>query len=237
VSSPWYIKVLSWFVTLIVPVALILTTVRVLLSPVYINVEYNTPGFPDDFFGFTKQDRLYWANIARIYLLNDQGIDYLGDLRFPDGQLAPPQSCRYMDDCSLLYNERELKHMLDVKNVVQTALKVWIGSLFLLAALGVWAWFGGWWKMFKFGVGRGGWLTIFLVAGILAFVLLAFGVIFVAFHNVFFEAGTWTFYYSDTLIRLFPERFWRDTFLAVGLLSGGAGFLLGYFLRDIPSGD
>jgi integral membrane protein (TIGR01906 family) len=203
-----------------------------LLSPVFIRIEYNTPGFPDDLFGFTKQDRLYWANIARLYLLNDRGIDFLGDLRFTDGQLAPPQSCRYMEDCNLLYNERELKHMLDVKTVVQVALNVWYGSLILLGVVGVWAWLGGWWRLFKIGVRRGGWLTVFLVVGILTFVLLSFGIIFVAFHNVFFESGTWTFFYSDTLIRLFPERFWRDTFLAVGLLSGGAGLLLGILIKD-----
>ena len=62
--------------------------------------------------------------------------------------------------------------------------------------------------------------------------LLAFGVIFVWFHQIFFESGTWTFLFSDTLIRLFPERFWRDTFLAVGLLSGGVGLALGILLRD-----
>jgi hypothetical protein len=27
------------------------------------------------------------------------------------------------------------------------------------------------------------------------------------FHQIFFSAGTWMFLYSDTLIRLFPERF------------------------------
>ncbi len=231
-NYPWYTRITSWLVTLMVPVALVLTTVRVLISPVYIHIEYRTPGFPADPFGFTQQDRLNWANIARLYLLNDRGIDYLGDLRFPDGEQAPPQSCRSMQDCNLLYNERELKHMVDVKNVLQAAMKIWYLSLFLLLAGGVWAWFGGWWRLYKFGVSRGGWLTVFLIAGILAFVLLAFGIIFVTFHNIFFAAGTWTFYTSDTLIRLFPERFWRDTFLAVGLLSGGAGLLLGYFLKD-----
>ncbi len=77
-------------------------------------------------------------------------------------------------------------------------------------------------------------MTVIFIGGILLFVLVAFGVIFVAFHNVFFEAGTWTFLYSDTLIRLFPERFWRDTFLAVGLLAGGAGIALAYLARIKP---
>jgi integral membrane protein (TIGR01906 family) len=218
---------MSWVVTLLVPVVLVLASVRLLLTPVFVTIEYNLPGFPPDLYGFTKEDRLYWSNIARNYLLNDEGISFLADLRFPEGQITPPASCRYMDDCTRFYNDRELKHMLDVRNVVQAALKVWYVSLFVLVGLSVWAGFGGWWQQFKRGFGRGGWFTIGILTALITFVLLAFGFIFVLFHNVFFESGTWTFLYSDTLIRLFPERFWRDAFLAVGLLAGGAGILLG----------
>lgn len=226
-NSSRMFSLLSWVVTLLVPVALVLSAVRLLLTPVFINIEYNLPGFPADLYGFTMQDRLYFANISRIYLLNDEDISFLEELRFPEGQITPPASCLYMDDCTRFYNDRELGHMLDVKNVVQAALKVWMGSLVALVGLGVWAGFGDWWQQFRRGLGRGGWLTIGILAALMAFVLLAFGLIFVAFHNVFFESGTWTFLYSDTLIRLFPERFWRDAFLAVGLLAGGAGLLLG----------
>jgi integral membrane protein (TIGR01906 family) len=223
---------LSWVVTLLMPVVLVMTTVRAMLTPVYVQIEYNTPGFPPDPYGFTKEDRLIWSQIARLYLLNDEDISYLRDLRFPKGQTAPPESCRFMDDCSRLYNDRELQHMVDVKNVVQAALRVWYASLGALALLGFWAWRGGWKVEFRLGVRRGGWLTVGLLAAIILFVVAAFGVIFVVFHNVFFDAGTWTFYFSDTLIRLFPERFWRDTFLVVGSIAGGAGLALGYFLRE-----
>lgn len=220
-------KLLSWVVTLLVPVILVLSSVRVLLSPVFINIEYKLPGFPPDPYGFNQEDRFYWSDIARNYLLNEEGISFLAELRFPGSQTAPPASCRGMGDCSKLYNERELKHMLDVKNVVQSALDIWLLGLIVMVGLGVWAVFGGWWQQFRWGLGRGGWLTIGILAGLILFVLLAFGLIFVAFHNVFFESGTWTFHYSDTLIRLFPERFWRDAFLAVGLLAGGTGLVLG----------
>ena len=226
-------KVISWIVTLILPVALVLGAVRILLSPAYPVFEYNTPGFPPDPFGFTKEDRLLWSGYALDYLVNDAGIEYLGDLRFPAGQLVPPQSCKYMDDCSKLYNDRELKHMLDVKNVVQVALIVWYASLVILVALGLVARFGRGWVEFRRGLSRGGWLTVILIGAILAFVLLAFGVIFVAFHNVFFDSGTWTFLFSDTLIRLFPERLWQDTFLVVGGLSVALGLLFFFGARKL----
>jgi integral membrane protein (TIGR01906 family) len=205
-------KVISWIVTLLLPVVIILTAVRILLTPLFLRIEYSLPGFPPDRYGFTMQDRLYWAPYAVDYLLNDAGIEYLSDLRFLDG--------------SPLYNERELGHMVDVKNVVQAALKAWLAGLAALALLGIWAWFGKWWSLYLRGLSRGGWLTVAVIGAALVVVVLSFGLIFVAFHNVFFEPGTWTFFYSDTLIRLFPERFWRDVFLWVGAISlaGGLGF-------------
>ncbi len=225
-------RLLSYMVTLLMPIALVMAAVRLLISPVYLVIEYNMPGFPADPYGFTKADRLYWSKIAANYLLNDQGISYLGDLHFPKGQQGPPESCQYIDDCTRLYNDRELKHMVDVKVVVKAALLVWYVSLGGLLLLWLIAGQARWGQDYRQGLRRGGWLTIFFLVGIILFVLLAFNVMFVAFHNIFFQAGTWQFLFSDTLIRLFPERFWRDTFIAVGLLAGAFGLLVAYFPRE-----
>ena len=217
VSQPILSQTLAWVVTLLVPGALVLTAVRLMLTPAFLHLEYNMPGFPADRFGFTKEDRLYWSQIALDYLVNSEGISFLGDLRFEDG--------------NSVYNERELRHMVDVKVTVQRALLVWYASLGLLFGLGIWAWRGGWLRCYLHGLGRGGWLTVIFLGVTIVFVLVAFGVFFVAFHNVFFEPGTWMFLYSDTLIRLFPERFWRDIFIYVGLLAGGGGLALALAFR------
>lgn len=201
-----------WLVTLLTPVVLTLTAVRLLMTPLFLQIEYNLPAFPPDPYGFTKEERLYWSGIALDYLLNEAGIEFLADLRFEDG--------------SPVYNQRELRHMVDVKNVVQATLRVWYGLLILFAATAVLAWRSGYWLEFRLAIQRGGLWTLILLGGILLFVLVGFGVFFVAFHNVFFEPGTWMFHWSDTLIRLFPERFWRDTFLFVGGLAMLGGFLL-----------
>jgi integral membrane protein (TIGR01906 family) len=50
--------------------------------------------------------------------------------------------------------------------------------------------------------------------------VLGFGVVFVGFHRLFFEGSSWIFPLSDTFIRLYPERFWRDTFVLVVLITG-----------------
>jgi integral membrane protein (TIGR01906 family) len=205
-------KWLSWLVAILVPVMLILTALRILLTPVFVQLEYRTPNFPPDRYGFTREDRLYWSMIARDYLLNDEDISFLGDLRFDDG--------------SQVYNERELAHMVDVKKVVQVALIVWYISLIGMLLLGLWAWWGGWWLEYKRGIVQGGWLTVFLVGLTMVAVLVGFGVFFVFFHEIFFASGTWVFRFSDTLIRLFPERFWRDAFLAIGILTVAAASAL-----------
>jgi integral membrane protein (TIGR01906 family) len=218
--------ILAWLVTLLMPVVLVMGAVRIVLNPWYLDFEYRTPGFPVEPYGFTLEDRLEYAGLALEYLVNDAGIEFLGELRFPDGELVPQPSCSYMDDCNLQYNERELKHMLDVKNVLSAALNVWLVSLLVVVGLGIWAWRGGWLSQFRQGLSRGGLWTLVLIAVILAVVLAAFGVFFVFFHNLFFEEGTWMFFYSDTLIRLFPERFWRDTFLTVGGLTVLMAFII-----------
>jgi len=206
------LAILWWLISIFTPVVLTLTAVRLLMTPVFLQIEYNLPGFPADTYGFTKQERLYWSGIALEYLLNDAGIEFLANLRFEDG--------------TAVYNQRELRHMVDVKNVVRAALQVWYGLLVLFLASAMFAWKSGRWLDFRRALQRGGLWTLILLGGILLFVLIGFGIFFVAFHNVFFEPGTWTFLWSDTLIRLFPERFWRDTFLFVGGLAMLGGLFL-----------
>ena len=214
---------LSWVVAILVPVMLILTSVRFLLTPAFVQLEYRTPNFPADPYGFTQQDRLYWSMIALDYLLNDGGISFLEELKFDDG--------------TQVYNSRELKHMLDVKEVVQSALIAWYISLGGIFVLGLWAYFGGWRETFKQGLYRGGWITVGVLAVVMVAVLIAFSVLFVFFHQIFFDSGTWVFRFSDTLIRLFPQRFWRDAFIAIGLLSIAGGLVLGFGFRTKTSGN
>ncbi len=206
-------SVLGWLVTILVPIAIILTGVRLMMTPAFLQIEYRMPGFPEDRYGFTREDRLYWSQIALDYLLNSEDISFLGDLRFEDG--------------SPVYNERELIHMVDVKIALRITLLSWGVALGGLFVLGLWAWRAAWIYEYRQGLSRGGWLTVALVSAVILFVLLSFSVFFVAFHNVFFEPGTWLFYYSDTLIRLFPERFWRDIFIYVGVFAFVAGLFLG----------
>jgi integral membrane protein (TIGR01906 family) len=216
--------ILSWLVTLLVPFALIGLGLRVLLTPLFLQIEYNMPYFPPDEYGFTKEDRLKWAPYALNYLTNSADISYLGDLRFDDG--------------TPLYNERELSHMDDVKLVTQGALRAWYISLAILTVLGVWAWFGNWWPDYRLGLMRGGWLMVGLAVTVGLIVVVGIAInpnvfwnFFAGFHSLFFEGDSWLFLYSDTLIRLFPIRFWQDAFLLAAVIALGGGIALGLGLR------
>lgn len=217
-------NILSYLTSLLIPLALIGTALRILLSPLFFNIEYRMPYFPADEYGFTQQDRLRWAPFAVDYLINNADISYLGDLKFENG--------------SPLYNERELTHMADVKNVVRGALNVWYISLAILALLAMLAWRGDWVYEFINGLRRGGmWMiglavSLGLIAGIgIAISPDVFWQFFTFFHSIFFEGDSWLFYYSDTLIRLFPIRFWQDAFLFAAVIALGGGVALGLGLR------
>jgi len=205
----------------LVPVVLILTNVRLLLTPLFVSVEYSTPGFPDDPYGFTREERLRLAELARAYLFNDAGPEFLGDLRDANG--------------IALYNPRELSHMVDVKVLVQGAVRLWTALAILLAGVGLAAWrfasSGTVWRGFNLGAR----ITLFLMAALVGLLLLSFSVLFTGFHQVFFQSGTWVFYTSDTLIRLFPMRFWRDVFALLMVLTLVEAGLLLWVTRRKPA--
>lgn len=222
--------VLSWLITLLTPLALVGLGARILMTPLFPNIEYRLPNFPPDDYGFTTQDRLKWGQKGIDYLLNNADISFLGNLKFDDG--AP------------LFTERELGHMQDVKNVAQRLLRVWYLDLMILILLGLWAWRGNWLAAYRLGLRRGGWLTLGL--GVTVGVIATFGSMgsgelfwnfFSGFHVLFFTGDSWLFLYSDTLIRLYPLKFWEDAVLYIGIISalGALGLAFGLpALADRP---
>jgi integral membrane protein (TIGR01906 family) len=76
-------------------------------------------------------------------------------------------------------------------------------------------------------------VTAGLLVFLALFVLLSWRMFFVMFHELFFPPGTWTFDYSTSLIRLYPDRFWFDAgaLITVGtLFVGSALAAVGYGL-------
>jgi integral membrane protein (TIGR01906 family) len=200
-----------WLSAIFVPFILLMTAIRILLTPVFMDLEYQRPGFPPDPYGFTTVDRLKWANISREYLLNNADISFLSDQK--------------LSGSTPLYNERELSHMLDVKVLVKQMITAWYILIGFLIVLGLISWqikdLAAYWLALL----RGGWITVGVIVAILLGVFIGFDTIFTGFHRIFFTGDTWIFYYSDTLIRLFPLQFWQDAFILVGVLSALGAFL------------
>lgn len=198
--------ILRYLVILALPFLIIISAIRLMISPLFLNFEYNRAGFPADPYGLSLEERLKWSKTSVDYLVNDTGIEFLADQ-----SLAPGTP---------LYNERELSHMLDVKKLVQTAIMAWylLIAFFLLVTIlaGKYFAYPDYWR----ALAAGGWVTIALLGAVFLAVFLSFDALFTAFHHLFFTGDTWLFAYSDTLIRLFPMQFWQDAFIAVGIFSG-----------------
>jgi len=203
------------FLTVMLPVLLVLIGARLVMTPAFLYEEYNRPDFPADFYGLTTHERLDYAPYAVDYLLNGADISYLGNLTFSNGRL--------------MYSVGELHHMKDVKTVTQSA--------FMLAVIGgVIALLVGWILRrgettrsdLRKALQSGSILTLALVATIIMMAVINWDYFFTGFHNLFFQSGTWIFAYSDTLIRLFPEQFWFDAALVIGgiTVSGAVIILL-----------
>ena len=204
-------------ITLLTPLLLVVTAILMLLNPVFLDLEYRRPGFPADTMGFTLAERLKYARASVAYLVNTKGIQSLEELQFSDG--------------TAFYNDRELSHMLDVKAVVQGALHWWLAGLLIMAILSGWAIQTGNKRELWRSLSWGGFLTVGIIVFFMIYLLFNFDSLFTQFHKLFFESGTWVFYYSDSLIRLFPLPFWQDCFIVTGVLSLSGGVLLGVLAR------
>ena len=198
-------RILQIVIVLGLPVFLVLLSVRLVMTEQFLQLEYNRPGFPADDFGFTTEDRLEYGPYGVNYLVNNEPLSYLGLLEI-DGQPA--------------FNGRELEHMEDVQVVTNTALQVMmivgamvIGAVILLARRPSSR------QNLMQALRWGGFVTFGVMLVGIALTVVAWGFFFETFHEIFFSDGTWQFSRSDTLIRLYPEQFWFDAAVSIGVLT------------------
>jgi len=193
---------------LTIPVLILLSSVWLILltARVWVPIEYRMPGFPPDRYGFTLEDRVEWSAVDIQYLLGSRPISYFDAYRLDDG--------------SPMHNERELVHMEDVKNLIDLTRWILAGTGLLAAILTAFFARANGRRAASFAWRTGARWTAVLMILLGIGLVLGFGVVFVGFHRILFEGSSWIFPLSDTFIRLYPERFWRDTFALVVLVSG-----------------
>lgn len=219
------VGVARWLVALAMPALIILLWVRIVWNPWFVQWEYSRPGFPPDQYGFTNQQRieyiLQWIDYYNGSQSPEEGAEFFNQLRLP-GTDQP------------LYTEYDVQHMIDVRYVLDAAWRVLAVSA-VIVVVGLLALLipsatrrDGYAAIFM-----GGLITALLLAAIIVFVLLSWRTFFITFHEVLFPAGGWTFDWTSTLIRIFPDRFWFDAatlVVAVPLVTGAVIALVGWLL-------
>lgn len=205
------------YFSLAIPLLLVISGTRLLLSEQFLRFEYLRPGFPADPYGFTTEDRLDYGFYAINYLFNAETIDYLAALRLPGDKCW--NAAAGAADCAL-FSTREKQHMLDVKQATGVAFA--LAAIFALVACAIAA-------ASRFndelrsdiavGMGRGCKLTLVAVAVLSVSSLGAWDQAFDTFHRLLFAEGTWRFPFSDSLIRLYPEQLFLDASLAIAVFA------------------
>jgi integral membrane protein (TIGR01906 family) len=122
-----------------------------------------------------------------------------------------------------LFNEREIAHLRDVKDVFQWAFRTQeIAFIYILAyVVGVFVWARE--KSLRalaFHTLAGGLLTVGIIVALAVVALSGFERAFEHFHLLAFSNELWRLDpRTDHLIQMFPEEFWFDVTMFVGLLT------------------
>ena len=202
-SKPPMASTVQVLLAIIFPVLTLIAAIRLVATPAFLAMAYARPGFPSDRFGFTDPERLTYGSYGVDYLNNFAGPEYLSGLKLPTG--------------SSMFSGQEVQHMLDVKNLI--GLGYVIGAVLAVLAIVFIVYLA---NRYAGGVRRalfaGAIVTVVLFAAVAVLAITGWSTFFTGFHNLFFSEGTWTFSVSDTLIRLYPEQFWMDSAVAIGVL-------------------
>ncbi|HET9289167.1 MAG TPA: TIGR01906 family membrane protein [Gaiella sp.] len=184
-------------VALVVPPTLVVTALRVLATDTFVRFEYDRDGFPSDRYGLTDEERqsLALTGLESIRPRSD-GIVLLERATLPDGSPA--------------FDSRELTHMEDVRTLFGAALRAQLVIVLLLIVLAVALSRSRLREVVPRGLLAGALTTLAIAVLAVPFILLGFDRFFTRFHEMFFEGDSWRFSDTDTLIRLYPERFWED---------------------------
>ncbi len=190
------------------PIALITTNVR---------IAANEPRLYE--YGIDEYGAVQTTRIPRDELLRASGElrDYFNNDE--DEILVPVRDEN--NELISLFNERERAHLRDVKALFQGTFRVHEGSLFFILAyvVGVFIWA-------REGTLRGlaaqvliaGLASLVVIGAVGAIAVAGFDESFTQFHEIAFDNDLWQLDpATDHLIQMFPEEFWQDVSLWVGI--------------------
>lgn len=213
--SPRLATILQWCITLPMPLFLLLgVSLYIVMTPQFIQWEYSQPGFP----------------LADLFTPEARSYNSVQTVRYVRGEISEQDLINLK-----VYNDREIKHLVDVYKVSQTmflivplALAIMGVALYILLRAGRLAHAGR-------GMAYGGILSFVVIGAIGLFAVFAFDSFFVTFHHLLFEGDSWLFFTTDSLIQFYPEVFWMTASYAIaGMVLLSAVILTaigGYLIR------
>lgn len=189
--------------TLAFPICALTLAIQLLAGTDYVRWTMARSGYPASP-GFSREERLHAAVPSTRFILGAESPETLAAL---DLRGAP------------LYQAAEIAHLVDVRRVIGrirlTGLFLAAAALILLARRP---------RALRLGLARalyaGGTVLLGFLLVLGLGILVNWEAAFTGMHRLLFAEGTWQFAADAALIRLFPDRFWYDTALAlVGLLA------------------
>jgi integral membrane protein (TIGR01906 family) len=165
-------------------------------------------------FGQARAQAAAWTGFS------DAQLRYVTDAIVHDLVLGPPDfDVALPGETAPVLNERERAHMRDVRGV--------FAGFFAAALIGAAVLAGAFLlargrraraRLWRHLSGAGTAVAVItLVGGGVG--VLAFDQAFTLFHEIFFPGGNWAFDpRTDKLVQIFPDQFWSDTTIAVGVL-------------------
>ncbi len=200
--------VVSVAVTLAVPAILAVNGIRLATNDPYVEAVYDHGGVPDDRYGLpaAERERLALVGLRSIEPSTAEGIDLLRAARLPNGEPA--------------FSARELAHMEDVRTAVSRAYRLQIIAAIAIAILAVLLGLLSTTRaVVPVALVRGAMLTVVVAVVVGVVAATSYGSFETPFHSLFFEGESWRFEETDTLRRLYPDRFWLDTAIVIGVLA------------------
>ncbi|MBI5034436.1 MAG: TIGR01906 family membrane protein [Chloroflexi bacterium] len=192
-------NVLALIITLGVPIILILSNVLLFMNPSWLAYEYSKPNFPKAEL-FNDKDRLYFGSESIEYVRGNRTLDQFKALG--------------------VYQDREIKHMVDVRVLVdQVKIVLPLTIVIAIISLVVLARPSETRALAARSLLNGGILTIVLFIAVGLFAAVGFNTFFTMFHRIFFTGDSWLFLYTDSLIQYYPLPFWFDTSIALVSLT------------------
>jgi len=186
----------------LVPLLALGSGVAVLVHPWFVRFEYRRSGFPPDELGLTQAERtrLALVGLRAVQPWQPGGLTRLERARLPDGTLA--------------FQPREVRHMRQVRRRIWVLLG--LDAVALPALLGL-ALNPRTRPVARRGLRAGAFATLALGAVVgVALAVDPIGFLTVFHEGVFFSSTSWRFADSDTVRRLYPDRFWQDTSVLLG---------------------